>query len=274
VKPIRRRRGRRWQAIAAANGSEPPDLRHALLHAALVAALLCFAAITVVALELPRGALRTVVRACALTHRTIGVALPCLAVDPGDGSRPGYAILRAPDRTTHVIVVPLDAIDGIEDRRLLQPSAGAYWRAALAARSYVVDAAKVPVALSQVALAINSERTRSQDQLHIHAECVRPEIATALLRQRRPSGEGWTRSQQPVAGSFPNLRTVKAEQITAGNVFEILASVPGGRADTAGVMALLVQDPAQTGRFVLAAQRGAGRSVETLFAHSCKRTSD
>jgi CDP-diacylglycerol pyrophosphatase len=246
-------------------------LRFARVQVAVLAVTLCFAAVAVAALELPRGALRTVVRACALTYKTIGVALPCLAVNQGDEGRPGYVVIRAPDRTTHIIVVPIAAIDGIEDHRLLKPPAGEYWRAALAARSYVVSAARLPVVLSRVALAINSELTRSQDQLHIHAECVRPEIAASLFGQKRVVGIGWTRSQRVVAGTYPYLQTITSDQIASGNLFEILASVPGGRAGTSGVTALLVEDPAQPSRFILAAQRGAGRSVESFFAHSCER---
>lgn len=243
------------------------------LAGTLLAGMTLLAAAAVSALDLPRGALRTVVQACALTHRTLGIALPCLAVDQGGASRPGFAVLRAPDRATHVIVVPLEAIDGIEDPRLQRPAAGAYWRAALSARRSVVEAAAVPVRLSDVGLAINSERTRSQDQLHIHAECVKPDVLASVVGQRSLAAEGhWTRSRRPVAGSLPYLLALTADDLATANLFETLAGLPGGIAGTAGVTALLVEDAAAPGHFILAAQRGAGHSVETYFAHSCSRT--
>jgi CDP-diacylglycerol pyrophosphatase len=139
-------------------------MRRAALLLSLSLGLLAFGA---AALPLPRDALWLVVRSCAVAQTTIGSPFPCLKVDAGQGSDPGYAIVRAPDRSTHIILSPLVHIPGVESPELLRDGAGAYWRAAFAARRFVIESAGGRIRESAVGLASNSMDTRSQDQLHI-----------------------------------------------------------------------------------------------------------
>lgn len=227
---------------------------------------------------LPRGALWLVVRSCALARETLGTALPCLVVEPAAERAPGYAILRAPGSPTHVIATPTVPISGIESAAVLRPEAGAYWRAALAARRFVQDGASGPVPLGDIGLAINSERTRSQDQLHIHAECLAPPVLAAARAQDWTGGPGWQPLERPVFSDRFVGRRVSADEIGSGNVFAILSSLPGGRGDSdrqmGTIAAILV--PAADERadgYILLASRARRQSIEELLDASCSAAS-
>jgi CDP-diacylglycerol pyrophosphatase len=210
------------------------------------------------------------VKACELAKLTVGTPLPCLAVDL---KSPGYAVLRAPDRSTHVITVPLRPIAGLEDPDLQRDEAAEYWRAAWEARRYVVAATKDKASLDQVGLAINSARTRSQDQLHIHAGCIRDDVIRSLLSQTKQVSERkWLRSQHQVGRGYPFLKILAADVFRDqnANLFRLLADVPGGRRGTTGMSALLIQIPDGTGRYMFAAQRPARASVENYFDDGCE----
>ena len=221
---------------------------------------------------LPRGALWTVVRSCVLAKASLGTPFPCLEVSPPRAGEPGFAVIRAPGQTTHIIVTPTDQITGIESPLLLEPKAGGYWRAALAARHFVVETSNGRASLDVVGLALNSERTRSQDQLHIHAECVRPDVLQAIRGQAGEIGPAWRLLAHPVDRDRLFARTVSAATIAKDNLFALLAELPGLHGDLSHVTALVV--PAGGGgepdRFHVVAGSSRSRSIEGYLNGSCR----
>lgn len=147
--------------------------------------------------ELPRNALWAVVRACVAAHDSLRTPFPCLAVRLGP---PSVAILRAPGRRTHLIVVPTVRLSGLESTALRTPPVF-YWRAALDARSFVVSGAGGRLPLGDVALAINSRRSRSQDQFHIHAACASPDALRQVRERAAQIGSNWVRLPEPIEDS-------------------------------------------------------------------------
>ena len=127
-----------------------------------------------------RGLLWRVVQTCLADHSLTGGAFPCLAVDTNGGDARGYAALRAPFERLHVIVTPTVRTIGIEDARLVAPDAPNYFADAWASRHFVADDLSQKPDRSDLALAINSKPGRSQDQLHIHVACVRPDVKRSL----------------------------------------------------------------------------------------------
>ena len=130
-----------------------------------------------------RGLLWRVVQTCLVDHAVTGGSFPCLRVDTADGIDRGYAVLRAPFERLHVIVTPTVRTIGIEDARLVTPDAPNYFADAWSARRFVADDLVQKPGRSDVALAINSKPGRSQDQLHIHVACVRPDVKRSLAAQ-------------------------------------------------------------------------------------------
>ncbi len=224
---------------------------------------------------LPRSALWTVVRSCVLAQANFGTPFPCLEVSPPRPGEPGFAVIRAPGQTTHVIVTPTDPIAGIESPLVLDRLAGGYWRAALAARRFVVDASDGRASLDVVGLALNSERTRSQDQLHIHAECVRPDVLQAIRSQAAEIGPAWRLLPRPVDRDRLFARTITAATLAHDNLFALLAELPGLGGDISHVTALVVasgggaSDPE---RFYVMAGSSRSRTIEGYLNESCHAT--
>src|SRR4051812_42417654 len=142
------------------------------------------------ALNLARDALWSVVQTCVAAKQTIGVPLPCLDVVDATPDHPGVAIVPSPWNATHILVVPTARIIGIE-AALQQPGAQTYWQAAVAARHFVTEASDGRVPPDHVGLAINSKGSRTQDQLHIHLDCVDPAVLTFVRDQDRAITSAW-----------------------------------------------------------------------------------
>ncbi len=222
---------------------------------------------------LPRSALWTVVRSCVLAKASFGTPFPCLEVSPGRAGEPGFAVIRAPGQTTHVIVTPTDEIPGIESPLVLKPIAGGYWRAALAARRFVVEGSNGRATLDTIGLALNSERTRSQDQLHIHAECVRPDVLQAIRAQAGEIGQAWRLLAHPVDRDRLFARTVTPATLAKDNLFELLSELPGLRGDLSHVTALVVPSgEGEPEHFYVVAGSSRIRTIEGYLNESCRAT--
>jgi CDP-diacylglycerol pyrophosphatase len=214
-----------------------------------------------------------VVQACALAQRSLGSPFPCLDVNVASGPEPGFAVLRAPGSPTHIIVAPLVRIPGIESSVLQKSEAGTYWRAALNVRPLVQAGAPTNVPLSSIGLAINSDLTRSQDQLHIHAECIKPRILITVRAQSAGLTDVWQPLPEPIDRSPFFARRASKDEITGGNLFAELARLPGEQGDLSGVTAAVIGlDPGgDEGGFVVLGSRSRRRTVEGFFQDDCTR---
>jgi CDP-diacylglycerol pyrophosphatase len=92
----------------------------------------------------------------------------------------GYALLKDIRGSTQVLLVATDRRWGIEDPRIEAPDAANYFAAAWAARRCVSTLAGRAIPDGEISLAINSMRGRSDGQLHIHIDRIRPEVAAKL----------------------------------------------------------------------------------------------
>lgn len=136
-----------------------------------VAVAFAFAA-AAASLEISRGALWKVVQTCVANRALTGSAFPCLKVDVSQGVERGYVILRTPVGAPDLILAPTRKIVGVEDPSLQASGAPNYFEDAWNARAFLTDRRRQPLAPTDVALAVNSRLSRSQDQLHIHIGCL------------------------------------------------------------------------------------------------------
>jgi len=196
-------------------------------------------------------------------------------VTPATSADPGYAVLRAPFSATRVLVMPTEKVEGLESPILQQPEASAYWRAALGARRFVTDALGGRIPPNAVALAVNASVGRSQDQLHIHLDCVQPSVRATLQQHASAFTARWTALRFPLAGvRYYGLR-VGAAQAEGLNPFASLTSLPGGRRDLRAVSMAAVSAPAKDpgGGFYLLVYRGRRSPVEKLLDPTCSAAS-
>lgn len=149
-----------------------------------------------------RQALWQVVRACVADYQMTGAPFPCLAVNLSDGIDRGSVVLRPPFGAPDTILVPTRKVVGVEDPWLQSPTAPNYFAAALRASAFVKKPDGSAPKLDELALAVNSRFTRTQDQLHIHIGCASPRVREALpaLAASMKIGE-WVRVRSLVPGT-------------------------------------------------------------------------
>jgi CDP-diacylglycerol pyrophosphatase len=179
-----------------------------------------------------RNALWQVVNGiCVRAQKNAGVPFPCQLVDV----QKGYAVLGV--GTGHFLVIPTQPIQGIESPALLLPGAANYWEYAWEARGRLDG----PQSRDEIGLAVNSAEARTQDQLHIHLGCVRPDIRAAL-RLYEPDIHGtWSKLPFGIGGHMYRIMRVEAETLAATNPFQLLAKgVPFAGADMASQTIVVV----------------------------------
>ncbi|GBQ37589.1 CDP-diacylglycerol diphosphatase [Gluconacetobacter azotocaptans] len=113
---------------------------------------------------------------------------PCAVVDIDRG----YAVLKDKTGRAQYLVIPTARVTGIEDRTLLAQDAPDYFGAAWRQIDRSLARLGHTMPRETMALAINSKFGRSQNQLHIHIDCLAPNIRVALHWARPKIGSGWT----------------------------------------------------------------------------------
>ncbi len=166
---------------------------------------------------------------CVPDRRLLGLPLPCSRVD----LRAGYVILPDPGGADQVLLAPTRRVVGIEDPFLLQPDAPNYWQYAWQARDLLARRLRADLPREAVAMAVNAEPGRSQEQLHIHVSCISSDVAQALKSQAPELGQPW--SSIPLDGESWRARSVAGEDLAANNPFKLYADASPSNADLSKV---------------------------------------
>lgn len=226
------------------------------------------------ALGFSRGALGHVVTACALAKDSVGVAFPCLEVQLGSPDTSGYAVIRTPRFRTEVLVVPLNPVVGIEDPTLLSTPASTLWQSAWQARTYVTQALGRDLPRSAIGMAVNSVAGRSQDQFHIHVDCVKQQVARSISSLSPQIGESWRRFPVPLAGDVYWARMVASTDLAGVNVVNLLSKgLPNARNAMERITVAVIGTELKDGREgFIALANSANSTAESLLDHSCKGT--
>jgi CDP-diacylglycerol pyrophosphatase len=200
---------------------------------------------------------------------------PCTAVTLAGGEARGYAILKDIKGATQFLLIPTARIKGIESPELLAPLSPNYFAAAWAARAAMEAVLHHPVPREDIGLAVNSPHARSQEQLHIHIDCLRADVVAALHADEAAIGPAWAPLQAPLAGHTYRARFLSETALSASNPFKLLAADVGAAAmaQQTLVLAGAVSADGRPG-FVLLADHfdpstGDRASGETLQDHDC-----
>jgi CDP-diacylglycerol pyrophosphatase len=217
-----------------------------------------------------RDALRQIVQNQCVAHwRQSGNPAPCERVflpDPKNLDF-GYAVL--PDRkgAAHYLLIPTQTMAGTESRELLDPDLPNYFAEAWNARDVITKFVGHPVPRSAIGLAINNAHSRSQDQFHIHMECLRPDVYATLQRAAETTGDAW--SALMIDGSTYQAIRIMGEGLDGANLFELLAALEPGVRRHMGDYTLVaagMQFRSGPGFIVLT---GTGPTGELLLDASC-----
>ena len=160
---------------------------------------------------------------CVPDQQRNAAPAPCALVDPG------YAVLKDLVGATQFLLIPTARITGIESPALLGPDSQNYFAAAWRARTFVEQRAGQPLPRDWVSLALNSAPGRTQDQFHIHVDCVRADVRDALLRHGTEIGSRWAPFPEPLAGAPYRAVAVDGDDLDADPVTLLADGVDGAR---------------------------------------------
>lgn len=235
----------------------------------LLCAVLIFAALPCAACAADPDALWKIVHDHCVPAAEAGSGVgPCASVDLARR----VAVLKDQVGVAQYLLIPTDRIPGIESAAILAPGAPNYWEAAWEARRLMADRLGKSVPREDVGLAINSAHGRSQNQLHIHVDCIAAEVRNRLRQSAAAIGIAWTALDTPLAGHRYRARRLDGEDLTA-DPFALLAE-DGDAAAHMGDETLVVVgwEFASRPGFILLADRakaGDRGSGEELLDHGC-----
>jgi len=219
-------------------------------------------------------ALRKIVEGlCVPAETATSHPWPCKLVDLAGR----YAVLKDLQGKTQYLVIPTDTITGIEAPAVIASSAPNYWQDAWQARRFIDESARRPVPRKFVGLAINSEKARTQNQLHIHIDCVKADIVKTLADKGAAVGPTWQRLPVLLGGHTYLAMRIEAPDLSGVNPFQLLADgVPAAKADMGDQTLVVVAATFEDGRdgFYLLNDHvdpanGDWGEGEELLDHSC-----
>jgi CDP-diacylglycerol pyrophosphatase len=201
---------------------------------------------------------------------------PCSEVSIASGVENGFAVLKdnSPRKPYEFLLIPTRRISGIESPLILAPDTPNYFQQAWNARFYVSGLLGVRLARDMVGLAVNSARNRTQDQLHIHVDCVRRDVRDLLAAKEGALTDRWSKLE--AAGHAYMALKLPAEALARSNLFQILADGIAGARDhmdieTLAVIGASFKDGSE-GFYVLSSEAGpfVPAHAEELLDPSCE----
>jgi CDP-diacylglycerol pyrophosphatase len=209
---------------------------------------------------------------CVTDMKARGSPTPCTKVD----LRGGWVVVRDPARPTQYLLAPAARVVGSESPALQAKGSPNYWQAAWSSRGLLERAAGQHIPRQAVGLAVNSIGSRTQDQLHIHIDCVRPDVAAALQAHASRLGRHWSILRGPMFQDRWRARWIPGFDLGASDPFKLLAQAdPTARADM-GNFGLFLMGAVKDGRpgFILVSRHdtppGNVVAAEDLLDHSCR----
>jgi CDP-diacylglycerol pyrophosphatase len=209
-----------------------------------------------------RDALRQIVQDECLVHWQLQHnASPCERVGEG------VAVLADRKGGAHFLLIPTMTVAGIESPEVLEPGAPNYFAAAWQARDRLAAVVGHDVPRSAVGLAVNPRHSRSQDQMHIHIECLRADVAGSLRAASTDLSGAWSRIE--VAGWHFDALRILGEDLGSSNPIRLLADRtpdPAARREEYSLVVAGMQYPEGPGFVVL---MGTSLPGELLLDSTC-----
>jgi CDP-diacylglycerol pyrophosphatase len=174
-----------------------------------------------------RDALRQIVQnQCVIDWTLHQNPAPCERVFLADEKNPqgsGYAIL--PDRkgAAHYLLIPTQTMRGVDAEELLDPDLPNYFAQAWKARDVITKFVGHPVLRTAIGLAVNNAHSRTQDQFHIHIDCLRQDVADSLHAAAEQVTETW--GPVSVLGSTFQAMRIEAVSLDGASPFELVAKL-------------------------------------------------
>ena len=184
-----------------------------------------------------------------------------------DGAR-DYTIVKdcAAEKPQGYLLIPVRRVGGMGDDRIFDPQFVDLWAEAW---RWSRELPGRPAA--RTALAINSAHRRSQQQLHIHISCVRPEVSTALENADIPLFPAKPRAIHRLGGLHHTYRAVKVNALTGeSSPFRIVMRRAGVSAMKYHGIAVIGSQTDGEYYVVYTSENDGGGHAEELLDQKCR----
>ncbi len=222
-----------------------------------------------------RMALWNIVHGQCEPHEEAGQgAKPCERIDLAEGESKGVALLKDLHGVAQYLAIPTSRVTGIEDPQILAPDAPNYFAYAWASRDAVEARLGHALPREAVGLSINSEFARSQDQLHLHIDCMDKAVAAALAEYKPSLDDQWRVMTVSLKGRRYWARRLASADLADAAPFRLLADGLSGAKDHMGAETLIAVGADFAGKpgFILLADQAeltGGGHAEDLQDHDC-----
>jgi len=170
---------------------------------------------------------------CVPNYASTGRPDPCAAVWPD------AAVLKDIVGVAQFLLIATTRVDGIESPSLLAAGAPNYWDAAWQARKFLTERLHTTLPRDAIGLAINSAAARTQDQLHIHIDCVREDVTKTLNEHQAEIGPSWATVSIPPGRSYL-VRRLEHDTLAHRDPFELVAAQGPDARDNMGMQTIAV----------------------------------
>ncbi|MET7141483.1 CDP-diacylglycerol diphosphatase [Xanthomonas sp. PPL139] len=195
---------------------------------------------------------------------------PCSEVHAEPGQR--YALMKDLRGAYQYLLIPTVPVSGIEDPRARAAGAPNWLDLAWQARSRVATALGRPLPRDLASLTINPPSARSQDQLHIHIDCLAPQVRDQLQAMQASIGPAWAPLPQPLHGHVYRAMRVEGEALDANPLTLLARALPPQQGMAQQTLAVVgATFDGHPGFVLLAATAlpGDGVGAEELQDHDC-----
>jgi CDP-diacylglycerol pyrophosphatase len=170
------------------------------------------------------------IKQCLPNQRASQHPAPCAKVD----ETAGFVMLKDRVGPLQYLLMPIDKITGMEDPILLNPGTPNFLALAWQQRHFMSDKLGRPIADDDILLAVNSKYGRTQNQMHIHVSCIRPDVKHRLSDLRPPPTEGWSHVPGGLLGHDYLVRRMSETELQQREAFQLLVDeVDGARGNMA-----------------------------------------
>jgi CDP-diacylglycerol pyrophosphatase len=180
-------------------------------------------------------------------------------------------VLKSPPYRSEFLVTPAIHIKGIESADVLKPDAALLWQAAWGTRTLVERVLGHSLPASAVGLVVNSPGSRTQDQLHIHVDCV-SRTAQRVLEEFLPRAtDAWQNLPETIAGTRYVVRLLGSPNLATANPFDLLMSaLPHDKAIARASLAVVGVGSEHDASDFLILASFTDKPAESLLDHLCR----
>ena len=194
---------------------------------------------------------------------------PCAEVN----LRGGYVVFKDRNGPLQYLLMPSWKINGIESPDVLSPHTANFFWQAWQARRYLSEKNGAPLPDNAISLTINSRLGRSQNHLHIHISCLRPDVRKQLDNSAGTISTQWLPLPGGINGHEYLARRVTESELAQRSPFVMLAEEVENAREHMGRYGLAVVRQNDGSFVLLATERGLVpfnlASAEEIQDHDC-----